>query len=76
MSENNIPETNRQISSRHPIYAGMLLDAVEVLLIKSQTISEFLSKKKLNCRDFLVEGGRGVGRRGGEGKMISTREKV
>lgn len=50
---NNIPETNRQISSRHPINAGMLLDTIEVLLFKSQTISELLSQKEVEQRLFL-----------------------
>lgn len=50
---NNIPETNRQISSRHPINAGMLLDTIEVLLFKSQTISELLSQKEVELRLFL-----------------------
>lgn len=66
ISVNNIPETNRQISSRHPINAGMLLDTVEVLLVKSQTVSELLSQKEVELQLFL----------GDEKKMISAREKV
>lgn len=44
-SGENIPETDRQITSRHPVYVGVLLDAVEMLLVKPSKLAKSYSKR-------------------------------